>query len=141
VWQAAGTPAPGTAVGTIDLFSCARQTGVAQYYAQFQPLQYSSASGQYGPSATVASQIRFAPTAACTYTDAQWNNGIKGGFWYDRPLMYSDSMNQPPAPNSIPQYVVADPNDPSFPFNLFGDGATWPQTLINAQNYTFPALY
>jgi len=141
VWQVSGTPAAGTAVGTIDQFYCAPQTGVAALHAQFQPIAYNPASGQYAPSTAVASQIRFAPTSACTYTDAQWNNGAAGGFWYDRTQQFSSSASQPVAPAPIPQYVVADPNDPNYPFNLFGDGSTQPQALIDAVGYTFPVLY
>ena len=73
----------GAAAGSIDYMFCARQAGVKQSYAQFQPLSYDPAGGQYIPSATVAAQIRYAPTASCTWTDAQWNNGAAGGFWYD----------------------------------------------------------
>jgi hypothetical protein len=141
VWQASGTPGASAAVGTIDDFYCAPQTGVAQLYAEFQPLQYNPASGQYVPSTAVASQMRFAPTSTCAYTDAQWNNGAAGGFWYDRTMQFSSSASQPATPAPIPQSVVADPNDPNYPFNLLGDGSTQPQTLIDAAGYTFPVLY
>ena len=141
VWQATGTLAAGTAVGTIDHIYCNRETGVAQLYAQYQPLEYSSTTGQYEPSTTIPAQIRFAPTSTCTYTDAQWNNGAAGGFWYDRLLQDANSMTQPTAPATIPQNVVADPADTNFPFSLFGDNTTWPQTLINKAGFTFPALY
>jgi hypothetical protein len=141
VWQVSGTPEAGTAVGTIDHIFCAPQSGVAQLNAQFQPLQYSAASGQYVPSTTVASQIRFAPTSACTYTDAQWKMGAAGGFWYDRTLQFAARASQPATPAPIPQNVVADPNDANYPLNLFGDGSTQPQTLISAAGYVFPVLY
>jgi len=141
VWQFSGTPAAGAAVGTIDHIFCAPQSGVAQLNAQFQPLQYDPVSGQYVPSTTAASQIRFAPTSTCIYTDAQWNKGAAGGFWYDRPLKFAASASQPATPAPIPQNVVADPNDASYLLNLFGDGSTQPQTLISAAGYTFPVLY
>ncbi|MGA2807671.1 MAG: choice-of-anchor D domain-containing protein [Terracidiphilus sp.] len=141
VWQFSGTPAAGAAVGTIDHFYCAPQTGVAPLYAEFQPLQYNPASGQYVPSAAVASQIRFAPTSTCTYTDAQWNQGAAGGFWYDRTQQFAASTSQPATPAPIPQNVVADPNDPDYPLSLFGNGSAQPQTLIDAAGYTFPVLY
>jgi hypothetical protein len=131
----------GYTVGEIDHMYCLRASGVSQTYAQFQPIAYNSTDGQYEPSTTVTSQIRYAPTSTCTWTDAQWNNGDPSGFWYDRSLQYSNSQSQPPIPNPIPQTVVADPNDSVYPFNLFGDGAAVPQTLINQQGYTFPALY
>ena len=51
-------------------------------YAQYQPFQFDSAAGQYVPSPTLPQQIRYAPTQSCTWTDAQWNNGAAGGFWY-----------------------------------------------------------
>jgi hypothetical protein len=127
--------------GTIDYMYCSRQSGVHQTYAQFQPLQFDSSAGQYVPSSTVAAQIRFAPISSCTWTVAQWNNGDTSGFWYDRPLQHSNDASQPSTPNPIPEYVVADPSSPDYPFNLFGDGSTQPQTLINAQSYTLPALF
>jgi hypothetical protein len=141
IWQVSGTPAAGAAVGTIDDFYCAPQTGVAQLHAQFQPLQYNPAGGQYAPSTAVAPEIRFAPTSTCTYTDAQWDQGAAGGFWYDRTQQLANSTSQPATPAPIPQNVVADPNDANYPFNLFGDGSTQPQTLIDAAGYTFPVLY
>lgn len=133
--------AAGTAAGTIDQFTCSPQSGTSQSYAQFQPLSYDSTAGQYIPSATVAAAIRFAPTASCAYTDSAWNSGAAGGFWYDRDLQFSASPSQPTPPSQIPQGVVADPNDSSFPFALFGDGATQPQALIIQAGYSFPALY
>ena len=131
----------GATAGSIDYMFCSRQAGVKQSYAQFQPVSYDSNAGQYVPSATVAPQIRYAPTASCTWTDAQWNSGAPSGFWYDRTLEYSNSMTPPATPNPIPQYVVADPNDPNFPFALFGDGTTQPQTLITAAGYVFPVMF
>ena len=50
-------------------------------------------------------------------------------------------MTQPATPVPIPQDVVADPNDPNYPFALFGDGTTQPQTLIKAAGYVFPTMY
>jgi hypothetical protein len=128
-------------VGTIDDMYCLRESGVSRTYAQFQPIGYNSSDGQYEPSLTLAAQIRFAPTSTCTWTVAQWNNGDPSGFWYDRTLQYSNSQSQPTTPNPIPENVVADPASSDYPFNLFGDGATQPQTLIDAQGYTFPVLY
>ena len=114
-WQVTGTPTPGAAVGTIDHIYCNRATRVSHLYAQFQPLSYDSTSGQYVPSASVPAQIRFAPTASCIYTDAQWNNGVAGGFWYDRKLQSSTAALPPPAPSPIPQYVVPIPTTPIIP--------------------------
>jgi hypothetical protein len=41
----------------------------------------------------------------------------------------------------VPQFVVADPDDSTYLFSLFGDGVTPVQTLINAQGFTMPVLY
>lgn len=164
VWQAAaaspGTSlAAGSAEGTIDEFSCNAQQSASQLLAEFQALQFSTTDGQYEP--TSASQMRFAPTENCQYTDQQWNNGnVPGnltGFWYDRSLTYDLQGVSPPASlaaalaslgvTTIPQDVVADPNDTTYPFSLFGDGQTWPQQLIGGvnggtgQGYAFPTLY
>jgi hypothetical protein len=133
--------AAGTAAGTIDQFACSPLSGTSQSYAQFQPLSYDSVGGQYIPSTSVAAAIRFAPTASCAYTDGAWNSGAAGGFWYDRDLQFSTGASQPNPPDQIPQEVVADPSDSSYPFALFGDGATQPQALIVQAGYTFPALY
>jgi hypothetical protein len=127
--------------GTIDYMYCSRQSAVSQTYAQFQPIEYDDASSQYVPSSTVAAQIRFAPLSACTWTVAQWNNGDPSGFWYDRELQHTNDASQPTTPNPIPEYVVADPASTDYPFNLFGDGTTQPQTLIDAQGYTSPVLF
>ena len=160
VWQvaeASGSPlAAASAEGTIDEFYCYRGTMVPHLLAQYQAMQYSATEGQYEPSPTVASQIRYAPTASCQYTDAQWNGGNTSGFWYDRDLLYAGTAGGPASlaavlqllsVTTIPQDVVADPNDTTYPFSLFGDGQTWPQQLIGGvnnetgQGYTFPTLY
>ena len=112
-------------------------------YAQYQPFQFDSNAGQYVPSSTLAAHIRYAPTLSCTWTDAQWNNGASGGFWYDRAEQYpvTTQGQQPATPNPIPQDVVADPNDSTYPLDLFGDGTSAVQTQINAAGFTMPALY
>lgn len=146
VAQVTGTLSAGAAVGTIDRIYCMRQTQVSHLRAQFQALTYNSTDGEYEPSTTVTSQIRYAPTSTCQYTGAQWNNGATGGFWYDRHLTSSTAASAPSTPSPIPAYVVADPADSAHPYNLLGDDATWPQALIDAggtgwSSYVFPTIY
>lgn len=147
VSQVTGALTSGAALGTIDRIYCMRQSGVSHLNAQFQALTYNSTDGEYEPSTTVVSHARFAPTSTCQYSDAQWNNGTAGGFWYDRKQQFANSMSQPTPPTPIPSYVVADPSDTNgHLFDLFGDNSTWPQTLIDAggtgwAGYTFPTLY
>jgi hypothetical protein len=125
----------------IGYMYCLRNTAIDLPYAQYQPFQFDSTAGQFVPSTTIDAQIRYAPTSSCTYMDAEWKNGAAGGFWYDRNLQFENSQSQPTTPGpAIPEYVVADPTDSTYPFNLFGDGSAL-QPQINSLGFVQPTWF
>jgi len=132
----------------IDHISCLHTGNINAMHnlAQYQPYEYNGTDAQYEPSSAIPAQIRYAPTSTCQWTDAQWNANTS--FWYDR----NETINVTPGqqfnyPNPAPQYVVADPNDSTYTFSLFGNDSplgnpqTAVQTYINQQGYTPPTLY
>jgi len=140
------TPIDIPTVWQIDHTTCLHMgtLNVEHLYAQFQPFEFDATAGQYIPSSTVPAQIRYAPTSTCQWTDAQWNGGTDpNSFWYDRMLYYSGNnpSDPPPAPILVLQYVVADPNDSTYPFSLLGNDSAAVQTQINAKGFTVPMLF
>jgi hypothetical protein len=141
------TPINDPTVWQIDHTTCLHMgttPPVEHRYAQFQPFEFDPSGGQYKPSSTLTAQVRYAPTSNCQWTDAQWNQGTdSNSFWYDRTLQYSKNLptDLPVTPSPVPQYVVADPNDPNYPFSLFGDDVAAVQTKINAAGFTMPTLF
>lgn len=133
-------------VWQIDHISCLHMGSVdgSHLYAQYQPFEFDATGNQYVPSLTIARQIRYAPTSTCQWTDAQWNGGTDpSSFWYDRTLTDANITPGTPVsvPSPVPQFVVADGTDSSYPFSLFGDDQTVVQTLISQQGFVLPALF
>ena len=109
VWQVSGTPAPGTAVGTIDGILCAPQTGVALLNAQFQPLQYSAASGQYSQHDDCLADSLCAYQRVHLYRCSVENGRRPAASGTTGRCGFAARASQPATPAPIPQNVVADP--------------------------------
>jgi len=106
--------------GTITGFICnwagpgSAKTIRAQY-AQRQFVAFDAATGRWRQP-TGGSDIRYAPTNDCTYTNAQRSAGAT--FWYDRDLTGS-SAGSPTQANT-----TVDPADSAYPLDLFDRGSS-----------------
>jgi hypothetical protein len=84
-------------------------------YAQRQFVAFDRASGKWKQPAG-GSDIRYAPTNDCTYTNAQRSAGAT--FWYDRDLTGAASGA------STQANLIVDPADATYPLDLFAKGTS-----------------
>lgn len=84
-------------------------------YAQRQFVAFDAATGRW-TQPVGGSDIRYAPTNSCSYTNAQRTAGAT--FWYDRAL--TNATSGLPAEPSL----IADATDTAYPLDLFGKGAS-----------------
>jgi hypothetical protein len=115
-----------TTNGTLKGFICnwagpGGTRALAAGYAQRQFVAFDRATGKW-TQPTGGSDIRYAPTNDCTYTNAQRSAGAT--FWYDRDLTGAASG----APSQA--NLIVDPADATYPLDLFAKGAS--ATLADA---------
>jgi hypothetical protein len=84
-------------------------------YAQRQFVAFDRASGKWSQP-TGGSDIRYAPTNDCTYTNAQRSGGAT--FWYDRDLTGATSGA------STQANLIVDATDATYPLDLFAKGTS-----------------
>jgi hypothetical protein len=86
-----------------------------QPYAQRQFVAFEAATGKWKQPAG-GSDIRYAPTNDCTYTNAQRSAGAT--FWYDRDLTGAA------AGSATQANLIVDATDTTYPLDLFGKGTS-----------------
>lgn len=102
-------------------------------YSQRQSLAYNDTSGKW-TIGSAGSDIRYAPTVSCQYTDAQHTGGAT--FWYDRDLTGSTTAN--PAQANL----IVDSTNVTYPFDLLGKGTEVDiTTAITARGFTLPSNF
>jgi hypothetical protein len=84
-------------------------------YVQRQFVAFDRATGRW-TQPTGGSDIRYAPTNDCTYTNAQ--RGAGATFWYDRDLTGATSGAATQA------NLIVDPADATYPLDLFSKGTS-----------------
>ncbi|MBI3899229.1 MAG: hypothetical protein HY308_13160 [Gammaproteobacteria bacterium] len=102
-------------------------------YAQRQSLTFDATASKWLVGAS-SSDIRYAPTTTCEYTNATHGGGAT--FWYDRNLTGANSGL------STQANLIADATDVTFPLDLMGQGASATITAaITARGFTLPSNF
>ncbi len=131
----------GTTNGSIKGFICnwagPGNSHTYQAYAQRQNLTFNSTTGLW-TQPTGGSDVRYAPTNSCQYTNAQRTGGAT--FWYDRDLTGATTGMSSQA------NLIVDPTDTTYPFDLMtttSGGMTYPTITeaIAARGYTLPSSF
>jgi hypothetical protein len=131
----------GTTDGSIKGFICnwagPGNSHAYQPYAQRQFIAFNATTGLWAQPAG-GSDVRYAPTTSCQYTNAQRTGGAT--FWYDRDLTGASTGM------STQANLIVDPADTTYPFDLMttsSGGMTHPTITdaIAARGYTLPSSF